>query len=172
MVLETCGPATSKQLKAWIRAFDQAQLEQDQRVRRRLKADERWARFTRGTIWPSVPSLGGGFPREPCRAARDDGRRSEKLGRTVRHDSGLEEQLLDLFERSPQVVDYCEQPFSIDYIWSSRPRVYIPDFAVRLADGRSARRRATSRAAVHSCTSEVQKCTLGKALRVETPGPT
>lgn len=90
----------------------------------------------------------------------------------MRHDSGLEEQLLDLFERSPQVVDYCEQPFSIDYIWSSRPRVYIPDFAVRLADGRSARRRATSRAAVHSCTSEVQKCTLGKALRVETPGPT
>ena len=137
VVLETCGPATSKQLKAWIRAFDQAQLERDQRIRRLLNADERWARFARGTIWPSVTCLGGWFPRAPCRAARDDGRRSEKLGRTVRHDSRLEEQLLDLFDRSPQVVDYCEQPFRIDYIWQSSPRVYIPDFAVRLADGRS-----------------------------------
>ena len=138
-VLGACGPATHKQLKAWIKAFERSQFEQDRRERQRLKADERWARFARGIIWPSGPCVGGRFPHTPCRAAGNGGghRRSEKLGRSAQYDSGLEEHLLDLFDRSPEVVDYCEQPFRIEYTWSERQRDYIPDFAVRLADGRS-----------------------------------
>ena len=139
LVLEACGPAKREQLNAWIKAFEVSRCEQAQRAQQRVGAAERWAAFVDGTIWPSVPRIGGGFAGTPCRPARDDGgqRRSDKLGRYVQYDSGLEQQLLDLFDRSPQVVDYCEQPFRLTYTWTGQPRIYIPDFALRLVGGRS-----------------------------------
>lgn len=138
-VLEAFGPATSAQVIDWIKAFERSRAVEIEHRRQQHNREERWARVASGTLWPGAPSIGGWFPHAPCRPPRlDDGHRwSEKLGRNAQYDSALEEGMLDVFDRSPDVLTYCEQPFEIEYAWFHGTRGYVPDFAVRLADGRS-----------------------------------
>lgn len=61
---------------------------------------------------------------------------SQKLGRTVQYESGLELDIMTLLERSDQVSFYQEQPVAIPYSFKSRLRKYYPDLLVATVDGR------------------------------------
>lgn len=138
-ILEACGPAPMDEIVRWIMEFEEFRYTERRRERREVSATDRWARFASGAIWPVDQDSESWFPRTPCRVVGPDGGRlrSTKLGREVEYESGLEARLLRLIERAPDVAEYCEQPFRIDYPWFSGSRVYVPDFAVRLTDGRS-----------------------------------
>lgn len=138
-ILASCGPAPRNEIVRWVEEFEEFRSAEGRRERREAWARGRWDRFSSGAIWPAELSGDGWFPRAPCRAVGPDGGqlRSEKLGRNVEYESGLEERLLTLIERAPEVAEYCEQPFRIDYPWFGGQRVYVPDIAVRLTDGRA-----------------------------------
>lgn len=138
-LLEIWGPATSEQIVRWIDAGENRREAEDRDHRRLVRIEERWSRFLEGAIWPAPASECGWFPASPCRVVRSEGgvRSSAKLARDVEYESSTEERFIRLFEQSPSVVRYCEQPLRIEYPWFERPRVYVPDFAVRLRDGRS-----------------------------------
>jgi hypothetical protein len=55
---------------------------------------------------------------------------SEKLGRDVACESGLEYRVLNWLEQSPEVRWYQEQPVAVPYSFGGRNRVYYPDVAV------------------------------------------
>ncbi len=61
---------------------------------------------------------------------------SDKLGRSVQHESGLELGMIQAFDRSEQVAYYQEQPFLIRYHFQGRKRKYYPDLFIATADGR------------------------------------
>lgn len=138
-LLETWGPATSDQVVRWIDAGERRREAEDRDRRRLVRIEDRWSRFLDGAIWPAPASEGGWFPASPCRVVRSEGgvRSSPKLARDVEYESSTEEHFIRLFEQSRFVAHYCEQPLRIEYPWFDRPRVYVPDFAVRLIDGRS-----------------------------------
>lgn len=60
---------------------------------------------------------------------------SRKTGRMVHYEGLLELDALYLFEASPLVTSYTEQPVRIHYPDGARLRRYTPDFWVLLADG-------------------------------------
>ncbi|AJZ58250.1 hypothetical protein OI25_1448 [Paraburkholderia fungorum] len=62
---------------------------------------------------------------------------SRKNGRMVRHEGLLELDALYLFEASPLVVSYKEQPEKIRYPDGRRLRRYTPDFELSLSNGSS-----------------------------------
>jgi len=137
-VLGRLGPVGPCEVASWLRAFDVARREEDEQARRRERLERRWTRFVEGVTTPGgeVTSWPG-F--RPCRAVAEEGgtRWSAKLGRHVQYDSGLEETLILLFDESPHVAEYCEQPLRIRYQWFDGPHDYVPDFALRLQDGRT-----------------------------------
>jgi hypothetical protein len=62
---------------------------------------------------------------------------SRKTGRMVKYEGLLEWRALYLFEASPAVVRYTEQPETTRYPDGNRLRRYTPDFEVCLRDGTS-----------------------------------
>lgn len=60
---------------------------------------------------------------------------SRKNGRMVHHEGLLELDAIYLFETSPRVAAYREQPGEITYPDGNRMRRYTPDFAVDLVNG-------------------------------------
>lgn len=60
---------------------------------------------------------------------------SKKLSRMVEYESLLERDAIYLFEHSPGVVSYQEQPEVIMYEYENKIRKYYPDFAVTLRSG-------------------------------------
>lgn len=60
---------------------------------------------------------------------------SRKNGRMVHHEGLLELDAIYLFEASPQVVSYREQPRTILFPDGLRLRRYTPDFELMLSDG-------------------------------------
>ncbi|MBF9223875.1 TnsA endonuclease N-terminal domain-containing protein [Hymenobacter ruricola] len=64
---------------------------------------------------------------------------SGKNGTLVRAESALERDACCLLEFDPAVVEYVEQPLTIQYTEEGRSRRYTPDFFVRYAAGRPAR---------------------------------
>lgn len=60
---------------------------------------------------------------------------SRKTGRMVHYEGLLELDALYLFETSPLIVSYTEQPVRIYYPDEARLRRYTPDFRLYLADG-------------------------------------
>jgi hypothetical protein len=62
---------------------------------------------------------------------------SRKTGRMVEYEGLLEWRALYLFEASPAVVKYTDQPETTRYPDGSRLRRYTPDFEVCLRDGNS-----------------------------------
>ncbi|MCQ6882265.1 Tn7 transposase TnsA N-terminal domain-containing protein, partial [Escherichia coli] len=61
---------------------------------------------------------------------------SQKLGRTVQYESGLEFKVIKLLERCDQVIFYQEQPFSIPYYFKNKLKKYYPDLLIATVDGR------------------------------------
>src|SRR5699024_6974835 len=61
---------------------------------------------------------------------------SNKLGREVHYESGLERDALAALEASSEIDWYQEQPLSIIYVWKGRERRYYPDIIAALRDGR------------------------------------
>lgn len=60
---------------------------------------------------------------------------SRKNGRMVHHEGLLELDAIYLFEASPQIVRYREQPVTIKYPDGARLRRYTPDFELVLTTG-------------------------------------
>jgi len=60
---------------------------------------------------------------------------SRKNGRMVHHEGMLELDAIYLFETSPQIVRYREQPTTIHYPDGARLRRYTPDFELLLVTG-------------------------------------
>jgi hypothetical protein len=56
--------------------------------------------------------------------------RSERLGRMVACESGMEMRVLSWLERSPEVLWYQEQPATVPYVLHGKNRLYYPDAAV------------------------------------------
>lgn len=61
--------------------------------------------------------------------------RSRKNGRMVHHEGLLELEAIYLFETSPRIVRYREQPVTIKYPDGARLRRYTPDFELVLITG-------------------------------------
>lgn len=61
---------------------------------------------------------------------------SEKLGRKVACESGMELRVFSWLEHSPEVLWYQEQPIAVPYALGGRDRRYYPDAAVWDRDGR------------------------------------
>jgi hypothetical protein len=76
----------------------------------------------RRVISPSGGIVRGKFP-------------SRKNGRMVHHEGLLELDAIYLFETSPQVVRFREQPTSIHYPDGAKLRRYTPDFELLLVNG-------------------------------------
>lgn len=76
----------------------------------------------RQVISPSGGIVRGKFP-------------SRKNGRMVHHEGLLELEAIYLFEASPLIVRYREQPATINYPDGARLRRYTPDFELVLASG-------------------------------------
>lgn len=76
----------------------------------------------RQVISPSGGIVRGKFP-------------SRKNGRMVHHEGLLELEAIYLFETSPLIVRYREQPATIHYPDGARLRRYTPDFELVLASG-------------------------------------
>ncbi|AMK76918.1 MULTISPECIES: TnsA endonuclease N-terminal domain-containing protein [Methylomonas] len=76
----------------------------------------------RNIITPSGGIVRGKFP-------------SRKNGRMVHHEGLLELEAIYLFETSPNIVRYREQPVTIHYPDDARLRRYTPDFELVLATG-------------------------------------
>jgi hypothetical protein len=62
---------------------------------------------------------------------------SRKMGRMIHHEGMLELDAIYLFETSPQVTSYVEQPETIFYPDDKRLRRYTPDFFLTFASNRS-----------------------------------
>lgn len=60
---------------------------------------------------------------------------SRKNGRMVHHEGLLELDAIYLFETSPEIVRYREQPATVQYPDGPRLRRYTPDFELLLATG-------------------------------------
>lgn len=60
---------------------------------------------------------------------------SRKNGRMIHHEGLLELDAIYLFEASPQIVQYREQPVTISYPDGTRLRRYTPDFELVLTTG-------------------------------------
>jgi hypothetical protein len=60
---------------------------------------------------------------------------SRKNGRMVHHEGLLELDAIYLFEASPLIAGYREQPITIRYPDGNRLRRYTPDFELRLTTG-------------------------------------
>jgi len=60
---------------------------------------------------------------------------SRKLGRMVHWESLLERDAILLFEFSPRVATFREQPYSISYFHTGRMRRYTPDFELTFRSG-------------------------------------
>jgi len=76
----------------------------------------------RNVITPSGGIVRGKFP-------------SRKNGRMVHHEGMLELEAIYLFETSPRIVRYREQPVTINYPDGDRLRRYTPDFELVLITG-------------------------------------
>lgn len=61
---------------------------------------------------------------------------SLKMGRMVHWESLLERDAIMLFEFSPGIASFREQPFSTHYFFEGRMRRYTPDFELTLQCGR------------------------------------
>ena len=61
---------------------------------------------------------------------------SDKLGRAVQYESGLELEVMSLLEKSEQVACYQEQPAAIRYAFSKKHYDYYPDLLFATTDGR------------------------------------
>lgn len=79
-------------------------------------------RRAREVISPSGGIVRGKFP-------------SRKNGRMVHHEGLLELDAIYLFETSPRIAKYREQPPTISYPDGTRLRRYTPDFELLLASG-------------------------------------
>jgi len=79
-------------------------------------------RRARNVISPSGGIIRGKFP-------------SRKNGRMVHHEGMLELDAIYLFETSPNIVRYREQPMTIHYPDGHRLRRYTPDFELLLVTG-------------------------------------
>src|SRR6185312_5686100 len=60
---------------------------------------------------------------------------SKKMGRMIHWESQLERDAALLFEFSPAIAAYREQPFRIHYSFNGKIRRYTPDFEVKLQTG-------------------------------------
>ncbi|MCC4588334.1 TnsA endonuclease N-terminal domain-containing protein [Xanthomonas sp. NCPPB 1067] len=63
---------------------------------------------------------------------------SDKLGRSVQYESGLELDVMSLLEKSEQVAYYQEQPAAIRYAFGKKHYDYYPDLLFATTDGRCA----------------------------------
>ncbi|WP_355585898.1 TnsA endonuclease N-terminal domain-containing protein [Xanthomonas cannabis] len=61
---------------------------------------------------------------------------SDKLGRAVQYESGLELDVMSLLEKSEQVAYYQEQPAAIRYAFGKKHYDYYPDLLLATTDGR------------------------------------
>lgn len=87
----------------------------------------------------SAPQLGGEqFPTTPKREpdTKQHSFWSQKLSRSIAADSAFELGFLERLDMSQQVVDFCEQPLAISYLFQGLERRYFPDVAIKLVDGR------------------------------------
>jgi hypothetical protein len=80
-------------------------------------------RRARNVISPSGGIIRGKFP-------------SRKNGRMVHHEGLLELEAIYLFETSPRIVRYREQPLTIHYPDGAKLRRYTPDFELELVTGK------------------------------------
>lgn len=125
----------------WLRAFEKQELavEQQRRsaagaARRTAVAQTKFSALLGGVLWP-ISAQPVAWPHlSPYRSTHEDGGHvfSSKLDRKVGFDSRLEASFIDLLERTPSVVEYCEQPLAIRYRWFDGERLYVPDFAIRM----------------------------------------
>ncbi len=60
---------------------------------------------------------------------------SKKNGRMIHWESQLERDAVYIFEFSPGVIKYQEQPFKTHYTFEGQTRRYTPDFTVTLSTG-------------------------------------
>lgn len=107
----------------------------------RRRADRTVSRWIEHAMWPDVapqsvePEIFHALRlTEPGEAAGSF--YSNKLGREVLYESGLERDALAALEASSEIEWYQEQPISITYVWRGRERRYYPDIIAALRDGR------------------------------------
>lgn len=61
---------------------------------------------------------------------------SDKLGRSVQYESGLELKFLKMLEMIEEVRFYQEQPIRLAYVYDSQTRNYYPDILFVMTDGK------------------------------------
>lgn len=125
------------------------QRAQEARTERRLqvdlargeRADRRLTKLLAGAVWsshctPNTPvAPRHGRARDVNVTNQSGSIGSNKLGREVAYESGLEREAIQLCEASRLVIWFQEQPVAIEYVWEGRARLYFPDLLVELADG-------------------------------------
>jgi hypothetical protein len=84
--------------------------------------DQRSHQRAREVVAPTGGIMRGKFP-------------SRKNGRMVHHEGMLELDAIYLFEVSPYIASYAEQPRRYQYLDGDRQRKYTPDFELTLTDG-------------------------------------
>jgi hypothetical protein len=147
VVLRLAGvrPANARRLADAARARQRAKLLADRLQRHedraRQRRHERLERFLAEAIWPSTT-------RHDCTPQRFQAMRfvqqrenagsfhSDKLGRAVEYESGLELAFLQRLEDHPSVTSYQEQPVEIEYTLADARHLYVPDVIVIFDDGR------------------------------------
>jgi hypothetical protein len=151
VIAHLCGHASHATLVDAV-----AEIEREMRERRkteltqtneRARVDARVARLAEAAEWPERPHSESPLlhdlrpQREPVGSGTVKsivGRwASEKNGRTVGHESGVELRFMQLLDAAPMVASYCEQPVVVPYQVEGETHEYYPDLLVRFTDGRN-----------------------------------
>jgi hypothetical protein len=118
-------------------------MERLRRDRELCRLQERLDALVGKVEWPAEPVAVVPLPRRPLRdPGGSDGIGhagswwSARLRREVGYDSQCELDFVQFLDAADNISSYCEQPQRIHYELDGRPRVYYPDFAVELRDGR------------------------------------
>ena len=151
VVAYLCGQPSCDEL---VGAVTRIELDLRERRKKELaqaaaleRVDTRVGRLADAAAWPERPH--GDSPLlhdlRPRRSPVGSGRvpshtgrwKSDKVGRAVGHESGIELQLIRLLDTASVVTSYCEQPVVVPYRVDGEARRYYPDLLVRLSDGRN-----------------------------------
>lgn len=134
------------QIKKWL-SIQKAELKKNQRIEyKRLKKQKEilsaQERILDQVVWFNKKSKWNLDSKEllPVRNIESNekfisGRiYSEKCGRDIQYESGIEKAFINYLESFPKVLKFSEQPITLNYEKAGVKRIYTPDFIVFLED--------------------------------------
>lgn len=151
VIAHLCGHASHATLLDAVTEFERGMRERRKadltQNNARARADARVARLAEAADWPKRPHSASPLLRDlrPQREPVGSGTvksivgrwASEKNGRTVGHESGVELRFMQLLDAAPMIASYCEQPVAVPYQVEGETHQYYPDLLVRFTDERN-----------------------------------